>query len=490
MYRVWVCLNKKFGWVLTGNCTCMAGLGSACSHVAALLFKLEAAVHLNMNEKEAPTSQLCAWKSCKRQVEPAPLSVINFKKPKRGSLPDVNSRPIKTIKQKSVSYDVNATETNHVISENQFMLLYDVCPQATIFTSVNPGSFGSNPVFSKDSETESDDENDQNLIPEPLTSLYDPAAINYSPSELHLHGQQSILQYSNCYNQSSFDNLCDVTQKQALSRTWHLHRAGRITASLSHLAFHTSVEKPSESFISTVMQYRDHFESKFTSHGKKFESVARAHYIDNYSKDHNCSLKVKEVGFVVRADVPYIGASPDGIVSCDCHSSKLLEIKCPYKYRDGFKDWQTDPKFPVNKDFSIKRNHPYYCQVQLQMYLCNLELCDLYMFSPASAAAIICPVNRDNEIINHMLTKFHALFMTVLLPEIITRKRDAACENDRKKYCKCQRPSFGHMIACDNPVCKVEWFHYPCVHITRAPKGKWFCDYCKQKPSTSNTTLT
>ena len=493
MYSVWVCLHKSHGWVLTGNCTCMSGLGSACSHVAALLFKLEAAVHLDMNQNEAPTTQLCAWRSCKKQVEPAPMSCINFKKPKRGSLPNVNScrpRP-EAVDNTNVglSFSYNLDATNDVISNDQLKLLYDVSPQSTVFTSVNPGSFGANPVCPNDSDTESDDENDQNVIPEPLTSLYDPVSINYSPPQLHLHGEQCILQYSKCYNQASFDNLCNLTEKQALSRAWYLHRAGRITASLAHTAFHTSLQKPSESFISTVMQYRDNVETKYTSHGKRYEPVARSHYIDNYSKDHNSSLKVKEVGLVVRADVPFLGASPDGIVSCSCHTTRLLEIKCPFKYKDDFKGWETDDKFPINKDYLIKKSHPYYCQIQLQMYLCDLNLCDLYIFSPASGA-ISCTVERDNEIIGQMLNKFRELFMSVILPEIITRKRDFARENDRKLYCICRRPSFGPMIGCDNPSCTFQWFHYPCVHITRAPKGKWFCEYCKIKPSISGTINT
>ena len=59
MYNVWACLQKEYGWVLTANCSCMAGLGSACSHVAALLFKIESACHLKLAEGISPTSVLC-----------------------------------------------------------------------------------------------------------------------------------------------------------------------------------------------------------------------------------------------------------------------------------------------------------------------------------------------------------------------------------------------------------------------------------------------
>lgn len=47
-------------------------------------------------------------------------------------------------------------------------------------------------------------------------------------------------------------------------------------------------------------------------------------------------------------------------------------------------------------------------------------------------------------------------------------------------YCKCRSFIQGsHMIACDNPNCKIEWFHYECVEITTPPEGEWYCDDCK-----------
>ncbi|ODV85598.1 hypothetical protein CANARDRAFT_188556, partial [[Candida] arabinofermentans NRRL YB-2248] len=44
-------------------------------------------------------------------------------------------------------------------------------------------------------------------------------------------------------------------------------------------------------------------------------------------------------------------------------------------------------------------------------------------------------------------------------------------------YCVCRGPSTGRMIACDNPTCKYEWFHYKCVGIYKDPEPnkRWFC---------------
>jgi inhibitor of growth protein 4 len=51
-------------------------------------------------------------------------------------------------------------------------------------------------------------------------------------------------------------------------------------------------------------------------------------------------------------------------------------------------------------------------------------------------------------------------------------------------YCLCNRVSYGNMVACDNPECLIEWFHYQCVGLTEQPKGKWYCPACAAaKPS-------
>lgn len=61
-------------------------------------------------------------------------------------------------------------------------------------------------------------------------------------------------------------------------------------------------------------------------------------------------------------------------------------------------------------------------------------------------------------------------------------------------YCICHQFSYGEMVACDNQSCAIEWFHFGCVGLSEAPKGKWcvsafssirYCEKCsatKRKP--------
>ncbi|TAQ88989.1 hypothetical protein B7494_g2655 [Chlorociboria aeruginascens] len=49
---------------------------------------------------------------------------------------------------------------------------------------------------------------------------------------------------------------------------------------------------------------------------------------------------------------------------------------------------------------------------------------------------------------------------------------------DNRKYCICQSVSHGDMVACDNEQCRLEWFHWTCVGLTREPVGTWICPVC------------
>ena len=56
----WVAINLKGPSVETVHCTCMAGFGESCSHIGALLFKLEAAIRAGFT-KNACTDVAWAW---------------------------------------------------------------------------------------------------------------------------------------------------------------------------------------------------------------------------------------------------------------------------------------------------------------------------------------------------------------------------------------------------------------------------------------------
>ena len=104
--RTWVAL-KQDGPVVCAHCTCMAGLGEACSHIAALLFTIEG--NTQTKKRLTCTSLPCSWLPPSFRAVPfAKLADIDFSTPlqKRKKLTSLNkgessrsSQPTKQVQE-------------------------------------------------------------------------------------------------------------------------------------------------------------------------------------------------------------------------------------------------------------------------------------------------------------------------------------------------------------------------------------------------------
>ena len=124
----------------------------------------------------------------------------------------------------------------------------------------------------------------------------------------------------------------------------------------------------------------------------------------------------------------------------------------------------------------------YYGQVQGQLPIIDMNFCDFFirtqLVNTNVANTLLVRVQLDADFVSEMIKKLNDYFFTILIPEIVTRRNDVCLDNKQKNYCICNMPCFERMFACDRPNCKVEWYYYACVKVTRAPKGSWICPPC------------
>ena len=76
----------------------------------------------------------------------------------------------------------------------------------------------------------------------------------------------------------------------------------------------------------------------------------------------------------------YLTASLDGLISCKCYGEGLLEIKCPYKFRDFDPTEVRDASFYLQQNIDgevcLSQTNNYYSQVQGQLEVCDKQYCD------------------------------------------------------------------------------------------------------------------
>jgi putative phage-type endonuclease len=150
------------------------------------------------------------------------------------------------------------------------------------------------------------------------------------------------------------------------SEEWLRLRGNMLTASDAATAIGVNPYEKPKDLILKKCGYNEFKGNEATMHGNKYEDEARDIYcIRNNEVSH-------EIGLYQHPKYPWLGGSPDGITE----SGKLIEIKCPVTR-------QPDGKVP--KD--------YYSQMQMQLFVTDLEACDFVeavFYSPYSS-----PLKKD-----------------------------------------------------------------------------------------------
>ena len=97
---------------------------------------------------------------------------------------------------------------------------------------------------------------------------------------------------------------------------------------------YTNNASPSQSLVKSIC-YPEAFSftSKQTNWGCKHEQKARELYYKKAVLSHD-NLEITDSGLVINPQWPFVGASPDGIITCKCCGRGVLELKCPYCNRE------------------------------------------------------------------------------------------------------------------------------------------------------------
>ena len=516
---------EESGEVCCAHCNCVAGLGEACTHVGAVLFYLETST--KVNNGVSCTQQKCQWviPSFQREIPYLPVKELDFTSAK-GKQKKIDS----AISQHSSSNATEASSTSTSVSltgnlatvakpissevDDFFLKLSKCNTKPAILSIVDPYSDKYVPKVAQPS------------FPTPLPQLYDDKYLAY--------GYIQLLKASEEIDITLTDKMVGSvemeTRDQSKSNLWFTYRAGRITASRMKSVCHTDISNPSQSLIKTIVYPESYkFTSKATSWGCRHEKTARNFYSKKMMENHPM-FNVRDSGLTLNPKWPYLGASPDGIVTCECCSKGVVEIKCPFCHRNEDLFNSTDDKhFCLSRDTSgasyLDRAHAYYYQVQTQIFICDVAYCDFVVCTfPEGRNEPDIHIERilpDDHFWFDCVEKSFDFFVTSILPEILGRwySRPVTHESsqslspppasvpststsallaslpdpppssstessDKPVYCYCRQPedSDRDMIGCDNPGCSIEWYHYTCLKIKTAPKGKWYCPTCRLLP--------
>ncbi|XP_072176345.1 uncharacterized protein [Diadema setosum] len=341
---------EKCGEILAAHCTCMAGLGEACSHIAALVLSVIKANQLRkIPGEDACTSKTCAWLPPNRNVVAAQVENIKFSKP--STCPKKTCPPVKAV--------IVAPPTAEELAVFHASL-----------ASLTP-----RPVIHHVMDDYAHEFRPNEKFPEPLSALYEPDSLGLTYPELLV--KCADIADSLKVTSAQCEAVEMATRDQAANKRWFSQQAGRITASNFKSAARTNQAMPSVSLVKRICYPEAfHFSTEATRWGCEHEKIALEAYLKQESPHHE-TLRTRDCGLLISSKYPFVGASPDALLVCNCCGQRALEIKCPYCVRDGLpiagEMDRRDFCMTLDPPCSLKKDHAYYYQVQAQLNVRGLE---------------------------------------------------------------------------------------------------------------------
>ena len=182
---------------------------------------------------------------------------------------------------------------------------------------------------------------------------------------------------------------------------------------------HTKMEKPSISLIKSICYpSTSSFSTEATEWGISNEKIAINRMFDAVKQYHS-NAKIHSSGLVISTKYPFIAASPDAVLTCDCCPNYCVEVKCPFNACHGRLE---NCKFLIISDsggMMLDRNHEYYYQVQTQLGVSEFRKAffAVYLLN----AMHIEIIDFDEKFWSSLCLKAEQFFFVAILPELISK---------------------------------------------------------------------
>ena len=162
-----------------------------------------------------------------------------------------------------------------------------------------------------------------------------PTPVKQLPPDLNsIFNGMTTVEYALNVTSEQVEYLEEQTRLQSKSIVWHSMRIGRVTASICYDAVHTNKENPFRSLMKKIC-FPDEEKALLNVPALQWGGENEKNGLKEYVKmSTHKDLVVSQCGLYIDESRPYVAATPDGLTSCSCCGKGVLEIKCPYSYRD------------------------------------------------------------------------------------------------------------------------------------------------------------
>ena len=483
LVNIWV-ITESDGTILAAHCLgCKAGLAESCSHIASVLFYIEAWIRIN--GKLACTQVKCSW------LLPTYVNEVSYERIK-----DIDFSSSKKLKE-NLDQKINSLEDKVAKPAGNYRIQssYKAAPPSaeeigTLFTKL--GNCKTKAVALSLIPAYADQFVAESRAAPVVTDLFNTDNLDMNFPEL----RKLCLNVNLDISDEQIKQVEKDTKSQAKGSRFFRHRAGRIGASVSGVAFHSNLAQPPQSCIKSVC-YPNLYKlnTKAIKHGCRYEEFAIKAYEANMKSIHK-NFSLTRCGLFINKEHPFLHATPDFLTQCDCCGLGCGEVKNPLTLENGdFEKYATHKHSCLEKKddkFALKRTHDYYYQVQQQLFTLPERKHNDFVVCGVDAAGnthlFTEHILPDTQHWDKVVPKLELFWRLCILPEILgrwyTRRLTASFKMPEDGgICFCRAQPDKNIITCSNSECPYKDFHISCLGLESVTLPKtWYCPHCSRLP--------
>lgn len=380
-HKLWIIIEKSTAKIRSAHCTCMAGMSQVCNHVAAALFRIEAAVRLGLTNP-ACTSLPNEWLPNRKEVKLVKVKDMDFSREDFG-----NRGKSKRLIVASPKKKYNPLQDN----SKKLLQLSDI---AEVLKEVMPNSIVHQAVATPEIDLCREMISSNKIKPSGVLSVNDVIAMSKSKFEFYEN-------LKTCIDHERIQQIQLITRGQNVNKLWFDFRKNVITASKAHEVKSKMSKHAKGAQNLSLYGLHERISGRYFTnpdipalkYGRVME-VDAANAFADFMKSKHKNFEISECGVYLDKAIPFIGASPDRVMTCSCCEPACVEIKCPISINYMSPENANLPYMDRSNGKSIlKHSHKYYTQCQMQMGVTGMKLCYFMVWTPHGK--ILDEVNFD-----------------------------------------------------------------------------------------------
>ena len=222
------------------------------------------------------------------------------------------------------------------------------------------------------------------------------------------------------FSKRNIERIALRSRLQSESVFWYIYRRSIVTSTLAKRIIAQNLRDENNPKINKIISkfYHSRFTNVAMQYGIENEKHAINTFFKTFKKTH-INAKLQTTGLVLYKLRPFIGASPDGLLSCDCCQNAIIEIKCPYRLKDtGITSWSILEYFDTNQN--LKKSHTYFNQINLTQGILQRKVA--YFVVYAKNEIIVKRIDFDEEFFDHQILNISQYYEKFYLPQVLSQK--------------------------------------------------------------------